>query len=250
MKRAVLTACLLFLTPFSFAEEGSFHFQSGQTQNTLVEFYTSEVLKSCNPAEAWFNNFKNSEQCFKQVIPVSFHFNKWDDRTWKDKFAISGSSTRFLSYARLWNARGVYAPVVVINGVEWSGWAKGQAMPSFSRKVGVLSVEATQGGDIAVSFNPTDKNALDWTVHAALLGCEIESKITRGENANKKLAHEFVALAYDSQAMRKSYTSDWKARIQLSMPPGMGPKRRAVAVWITEGENPIPLQAAGRYFTA
>ena len=55
-------------------------------------------------------------------------------------------------------------------------------------------------------------------------------------------------MAYQSQPMKKSYTLDWKAKIKLKPLPGVGPKKRAVAVWVSQGKNPIPVQVVGRYY--
>ncbi len=153
-----------------------------------------------------------------------------------------------MTYTRFWNTRTIYAPVIVVNGTEWNGWARGQDMPISSPEIGVLSVDGTLGGEFRIAFEPLDETITDWTVHGALLACEVESKVKRGENQDETFLHEFVAMAYQSQPMRRSYDQKWKSVLKLKFPAGMGPKRRAVAIWISRGANPRPLQAVGRYY--
>lgn len=243
----------LFLVPLIFsttsfaAPESPFHFESKNEQSTLVEFFTSENLKSCNAAESWFSGFKDSPDLFTKIIPVSYHLDKWDDRTWKDGLAVPDSKERFLGYSHFWHTSNLYVPVIAVDGVEWSGWSHEQAIPPSLQKVGVLSVDGSINGEFVASFKAVDDTISDWTVHAALMGCEMPSEVKRGQNTGT-FTHEFVAFAHQSQLMRRPYGTDWKATLKLKIPPGIGPKRRAVAVWISHGDSPLPLQAAGAYY--
>ena len=231
----------------SAAENTGFSFQSLSTQNTLMEFYTAETLKNCNSAEAWLSRFKDSPLCFNQVIPVVFHLSRWDDRNWKDPFALLESTARFVTYTRLWNARGIYAPTAVLNGTEWNGWSREQEPPESGRKVGVLSVTGKSSAEISISFSPRNQEAREWTAHAALLGCAMESKVPRGENANKVFVHEFVALSYQSEVMQKSDAANWTATVKFKPSTRSVSKQQAVAVWVTQEKILLPVQAIGGY---
>lgn len=65
-----LLAMAIF-SPAIFAE--SINFASGDTQNTVIELYTSEGCSSCPPAERWISNMKDHPKLFSEIIPLAFH---------------------------------------------------------------------------------------------------------------------------------------------------------------------------------
>lgn len=52
--------------------------ESGETQTTLVELYTSEGCSSCPPAEARLAKLRDEPGLWKQIVPVAFHVGYWD----------------------------------------------------------------------------------------------------------------------------------------------------------------------------
>src|SRR5204862_4444732 len=52
-------------------------FQSGVTQTSLLELYTSEGCSSCPPAEAWMSRLKERGRLWKDFVPVAFHVDYW-----------------------------------------------------------------------------------------------------------------------------------------------------------------------------
>src|SRR5436309_1755963 len=53
-------------------------FESGETQSTLIELFTSEGCSSCPPAEKWLSGLKSNQDLWKKIIPVAFHVDYWD----------------------------------------------------------------------------------------------------------------------------------------------------------------------------
>jgi hypothetical protein len=76
------------------AGAGELCVQSGPARAHLLELYTSEGCSSCPPAEQWFSTLKQSPRLWKQIVPVAFHVNYWDQLGWKDKLASPANTAR------------------------------------------------------------------------------------------------------------------------------------------------------------
>jgi hypothetical protein len=73
---------------------GELSVQSGPARAHLLELYTSEGCSSCPPAEQWFSTLKQSPRLWKEIVPVAFHVNYWDQLGWKDKLASPANTAR------------------------------------------------------------------------------------------------------------------------------------------------------------
>src|SRR5215469_1671392 len=129
-------------------------FESGETQNTLIELFTSEGCSSCPPAEKWLSGLKSNQELWKRIIPVAFHVDYWDHLGWRDRFAKSEFTSRQQRYAAAWGGDSVYTPGFVDNGKEWRNWFGGNAVPPISTRVGVLRVSLGNDGKLTATFVP------------------------------------------------------------------------------------------------
>ena len=77
-------------------------FESGETQSTLIELFTSEGCSSCPPAEKWMSALKSNQDLWKTIIPVAFHVDYWDRLGWRDCFAKPEFTSRQQRYAAAW----------------------------------------------------------------------------------------------------------------------------------------------------
>src|SRR5437773_12390331 len=62
-------------------------FESGNTQSSLIELFTSEGSSSCPPAEKWLSALKSSSDLWKMAVPIAFHVDYCDHLGWRDPFA-------------------------------------------------------------------------------------------------------------------------------------------------------------------
>src|SRR5947208_15450471 len=74
-------------------------FESGHTQSTLIELFTSEGCSSCPPAEKWLSALKSSSDLWQKAVPVAFHVDYWDHLGWRDRFATPDFKSRKQTYA-------------------------------------------------------------------------------------------------------------------------------------------------------
>ena len=210
-------------------------FERGETQTALVELYTSEGCSSCPPAEARLAKLRDDPSLWKQVVPVAFHVDYWDRLGWPDRFASAAFTKRQYEYASRWGSGSVYTPAFVQNGREGSD-------PTPAAKPGRLRADVSAEGPVSIHFQPTKPPANTLIVEVAPLASGVTSDVRRGENAGRKLAHEFVALNL-LHANLESHGKDWTAT--LTLPAEATAPTSALAVWVHTADDPAALQAVG-----
>lgn len=240
MKKAVLFLAMGLFCCSGFAAT----FESGTRQVTLLEVYSSQGCSSCPPADDWVRGFLRPSNLWKAYVPVVFHVDYWDGQGWKDPFGSNEFTLRQRAYAAVWRMNTVFTPAVVIQGRIWANWQRIRTLPTFNRDVGVLRADQQGPGQYRIVFDPVDKKEKRYEAHLALLGFNIESVPSRGENAGKRLKHDFVVLRYQRAPMQGLLLPS--AAMNLSTHDSRA-KKFGIAVWVTEKGDPRPVQATGGY---
>jgi len=212
--------------------------QSGPQKVSLLELYTSEGCSSCPPAESWLGQLTTDGRLWKEIVPVAFHVDYWDDLGWKDQFAKREYTSRQRSYSAVWGNSSVYTPGFVLNGQEWKGWFSGNPLPtSDDRSAGTLYVRIRKGtARIAYAGNTEPKEI---EAHIVPLAMDVSSDVRAGENRGRKLAHSFVALDLVSLKL-----SGANGQFSGELPFDFA-AAKAIAVWVTPAGSLKPLQATG-----
>ncbi len=245
-----LILILLLLLPFhmSHAQSNRIHFQSPETQVSLLELYTSEGCSSCPPAEAWLGGLKQAPGLWMNFVPVAFHVDYWDYLGWRDPWSSASFTDRQRSYAATWRSQSVYTPGFVLNGKEWRDWP-GQKTGPVPRQQdsGILTVSSVDTNHWTVAFRPAQDAAGDFTAQLVLLGSGLRSEVKAGENRGRKLEHDFVALKTAKVALTKqpgifAATVTLDARNLKDQP--------ALACWITAKGGLEPIQAVGGWMVS
>jgi hypothetical protein len=204
----------------------------------LLELFTSEGCSSCPPAETWMGQRYNGLTEWRQVVPVAFHVDYWDELGWKDRFAKPEFTSRQQLYSASWQRGSVYTPCFVLNGEEWQGWFRGQ-LPPIEQPAIVGNLEAAIKDNIVdVRFAPATQSK-EYVVFVAPLAMQASSDVRAGENRGRRLNHDFVALSLNSVKM-ESRDSTARAVLQLSLNGA-----QAIAVWVTPERSLVPIQAVG-----
>ena len=128
----------------------------------------------------------------------------------------------------------VYTPGFVWQGGEWRDWQSG-IPKSGAGKAGVLKAVLDEG-KLTVAYDR--KGA--WDVHASFLGCDVVVPVGAGENAGRKLTHDFVALTYVEAAVPA-----FPVVMEMPRPPATVAGKLALAVWVSLRGKPAPVQAVG-----
>lgn len=217
------------------AENPDVTFQSPPTRAHLVELFTSEGCSSCPPAEDWLRGLRAHAGLWREVVPVAWHVDYWDNLGWKDRWASPLFTARQNDYGSAWKSRQIYTPCFVLNGREW----RDRALPPAAGHPGVLTVRV-KDGRITAQFAPAEAKAAAWDVWLAPLRGDVESDVKAGENSGRKLRHEFTALRLEHRAMQGAgagFSADFDAASLRGA--------QALAVWVTEKASLAPVQATG-----
>jgi hypothetical protein len=228
-------------------QPGSTHpattFQSGETQTSLIELFTSEGCSSCPPAEKWMSALKTNPDLWKKVVPIAFHVDYWDHLGWRDRFSKPQFTERQRRYAAGWGGDSIYTPQFALNGREWRGWFGGPVWSVASEKVGALRVTLNDRVNLTAEFAPQNTQPRALTLNAALLGNDLQSDVARGENAGRRVRHDFVVLHLVNANMVNE-GNHWTGTVSLSTKSEMD-KPTALAAWIKSAETAPPIQATG-----
>ena len=211
---------------------------SGTKQAQLVELYTSEGCSSCPPADKWLSTLKDDPALFKDLVPIAFHVDYWDYIGWKDPFASPLHTQRQRTYARFGHISQIYTPGLVVDNKEWRAWFRGQrTLPKSNKTSGELDVVLNDNNILNVNYSKNQPMEL----HVAYLGMGLSTEVKAGENRNRQLNHDFVALNY----LALPGSQNWD--ILLPSIPEKGQEKTALAVWVSDRNTKEVLQAVGGY---
>lgn len=217
--------------------------ESPTRQAQLIELYTSEGCSSCPPADRWLSGLKQDEQLWRRIVPVAFHVDYWNHLGWPDRFSSSAYGERQRHIARQLGSPTVYTPGFVVNGEEWRGWFHGRMLKQQgAQQAGKLTGEGT-AGKLMVRYAPPEPYAGQLRIHAVRLGFDLHTEVGAGENGGRRLEHDFVVLAYKQQPLVAEGDLHTAA---IELPPAREPAaHQGIALWVTQGNDHRPLQAAG-----
>ena len=216
--------------------------QGPASRVALVELFTSEGCSSCPPADRWLSALVQDRRLWRDVAPLAFHVDYWDQLGWRDRFASAANTQRQRGLAERDHANGVYTPGIFFDAGEWRGFFRHGSLPATPAATpGPLTI--TIGGDSAVvSFAAAGSPAArPGQAHLALLGFGMQTNVQRGENGGHTLHHDFVVLSWQQQPLTAA-----PAIFHLAVQPtAMGASRLAVVAWVTDADRQQPVQAAG-----
>jgi hypothetical protein len=223
---------IIWLSAAFIARAGEVNFESGPQRVHLIELFTSQGCSSCPPAEAWLSKLKNEPRLWKDFVPLAFHVDYWDRLGWRDPFASKEWTARQYQYSANWKSESVYTPGFVLDGRELVD----RGIPASSRgKPGTLKLSIANGKVLA-EFVAAGGEMKDVDLHVAMLGFEMGTKVTAGENSGRNLNQDFVVLSLANEKMLGG-------KAQIGFSPDS--RARAIAAWITAPNQIEPIQAVG-----
>ena len=218
-------------------------FESGNGRVSVLELYTSEGCSSCPPADRWLSGLKEDKRLWKQLIPVAFHVDYWNDIGWPDRFSSVSYSDRQRRYARGKGLSTVYTPGFLLNGGEWRSYFGLRHLSlDDSKNAGVLTVNVDQQ-TIHASYKPAGQSITKPVLNIVILGFDLITKVESGENRGKQLKHDFTVLGYSTAPM-STEAGMYTATTQL-LGTSIHAPQTAIATWISEQGDQTPIQATG-----
>ncbi len=246
--RTAATVAMLLVMATGATAAAEFEVQSGPTRVSLLELYTSEGCSSCPPADRWVSSLRDDPRLWREFVPVAFHVDYWDRLGWPDRFADADFTRRQQDHAQSTGMRTIYTPGFFLDGAEWRRWF-GLRELELPAGDGAGELRAwREDGRVQIRYRPDGARRLTLRAHVALLGFGLQSDVQRGENAGRRLQHDFVVLEHREAALRPD--GDVLAASATLASPAEAGERQAIAVWVSEANAPAPLQAAGGWLPA
>ena len=186
----------------------------------VLELFTSQGCSSCPAADATLSRLGHDPKLAGRVVPLAYHVDYWNYIGWRDPFSSPEWTERQYAYARAFGMEGVYTPQLVVGGrahVNGSEEAKIRALvaePPGEPEARVSLGTVSRDGDRLSVDVRSDAGAARETV-VVLFENGAETRVSRGENAGRMLANDYVVRRLDRGGASRTvvFTLDpaWKA---------------------------------------
>jgi hypothetical protein len=213
----------------------------------LVELFTAEGCSSCPPADEFLMQLDAHQPIpGAQLIVLSEHMNYWND-SWPDPFASAQLTARQADYVRALKMRSPYTPQFIVDGTAEIRLNNAHEIEHIFRAaatspkipVSVASMRVESGapahlsGEIEVNGSAEQHKA---DVYLAIALDRIETKVLRGENRGKTLAHVAV-VEYLSKVggLKAGQTFHQAFRVPLEL--GLPSSDARLIVFVQEAGN-------------
>jgi len=227
----------IFLSNSVFAKE--IFFSSKDKQAVFIELFTSQGCSSCPSAEEYINQYIDNKDLWSKYIPIVFHVDYWDYIGWKDVFAKPQFTSRQYRYAKLKHVRTVYTPAFIVNGKAWRRGFFNSVPNGKGLDSGILDV-TVKGDSVKATFKSKGQMRKDLNLNIAILGMDMVTDITAGENEGRKAKHNFVVLGNTKMI---SSSASWNMKL-----PTFNTQKSskfAFVAWLSLKGDPTPIQAVG-----
>lgn len=169
-----------------------------------------------------------------EIVPLAYHVDYWNHLGWSDPFSSPKWSARQREYAAAIQGSQVYTPQLVVNGtVQLVGSSERHVRAEIERQLktqnrGTVVIDriAREGNELEVQLRAKlDRGAAEGRVDVvvALFENGMATAVSRGENASRNLANDFIVrwqsrafeLAPDgtevTAKVRIPLAEDWRA---------------------------------------
>jgi hypothetical protein len=210
----------------------------------LVELFTSQGCSSCPPADANLGRLASDDR----VIALSYNVDYWDYLGWRDTLAKPAFTTRQKAYARARGDGQIYTPQIVVNGLRHASGANSDAIARLISKTEADGIspaapeitKRSEDGVTRISVGPAPGVKRKATVWLATVRRKVVTKVHRGENRGRKLAHYNVVR----QMIPLGVWTGEKTDYQLDMAMLMKEGAEACAIIVQNGEAGPVIAAA------
>ncbi|HEY6895451.1 MAG TPA: DUF1223 domain-containing protein [Rhodanobacteraceae bacterium] len=157
----------------------------------VVELFTSQGCSSCPPADALISQI---EQTRRDVIPLAFHVDYWDNAFWHDPFSSHQWTIRQMMYVHAFGLNGAYTPQAIVAGSKQFVGSNAAAMNAAIRDAksfGSVSVEAKREANSIAATIKADAPP-DTDIVLAVFENGVATQIKGGENMGRRATDDAV----------------------------------------------------------
>ena len=215
----------------------------------FIELFTSEGCSSCPSADQNLERIaRNAAATGKNVVTLSYHVDYWNRLGWKDPYSSAEFTQRQRRYANKFDSSRIYTPQMIVNGrAEFVGSKRDKSdnVVSFALRVKPTAAIKVQAGfngkQVKATWRAMGLDSGD-AVRVALVQKTGEQKVTRGENARRKLTHVNIVRQLKSQ----SRPSD-RGQMLFDVPSGFDSADFHVVAFIESAKNGVTSVATGEF---
>jgi len=214
----------------------------------VVELFSSEGCSSCPPAEQLLAEIAaDARRSGRNVLTLEFHVDYWNSGGWTDPFSARAYTQRQEQYERALDERSLYTPQMIVNGTHaFVGSDRGEARRSVEAAlarpatVQALVSAASAGGGTRVEYQVAGAPD-DAVLCVAVVESGLVSRVLRGENTGRTLAHESVVRAFTTRPLAGHAAGS----LELDAgPPAAGRALQAIA--FVQDPRTMAILGAGR----
>jgi len=213
----------------------------------LVELFTAEGCSSCPPADAFLMQLDALQPIPGiQLIVLSEHMNYWND-SWPDPFASAQLTARQADYVYAFKMRSPYTPQIIVDGAKEVRLGDPQEIEHIFRAaaaglklpISVTSIKVESGtpahlsGEIQVDGSAEQHKS---EVYLAIAIDRTETKVLRGENRGKTIAHVAV-VQYLSKLGSLNPGQKFSQPFRAPLERGLASNNGRVIVFVQESGN-------------
>jgi len=170
----------------------------------IVELFTSEGCSSCPPADKVLATLEQTQPIEgAEIIALSEHVDYWNRLGWTDPFSSAQFSNRQNEYRQYFKRDDVYTPQMVVDGTrEFVGSNANEASKAITEaakkpKAEVeIKIEKIEENKVYLSVKieklPKISSGDTAVIMLAITESNLATKVSRGENAGRKLPHTAV----------------------------------------------------------
>lgn len=162
----------------------------------VVELFTSEGCSSCPPADRVLMQLHEAGAGGVPVIALEHHVDYWNELGWEDPFSSGASTARQRAYRAARRSTTIFTPEAVVDGVRSLNGSDGDGLaeviagrahePALPLRV-VFGGGSGSGERVEVVLDGEPSRAA--RLHVAVVEHGLITRVPRGENAGRTLAH-------------------------------------------------------------
>ncbi len=161
-----------------------------ESNDVLVELYTSQGCSSCPPADALLIQLDEREN----VIALALHVDYWDYIGWKDSFASPKYTARQKAYAHANGRRTIYTPQMIIGGTAHVVGSRPMEVADLINTMqvqdhGIRLMLARSGPSVEISAKMLGRHSQQMIVQLVRYIPKQVVSISRGENAGRTIEY-------------------------------------------------------------
>lgn len=230
--------------------------QSAAHRVSLLELYTSEGCSSCPPADRWLSALPKQGISTDMAVVLAFHVDYWNQLGWPDRFSQPSFTARQDEVARRASRGVIYTSQLVLDGRDLR---QGYSVEQLRKRLAAINAEKARARidakvqrsakelQVSGAVEVLDRTASQGVnVWIAAFENGLSSRVNAGENAGKRLDHDYVVREL---AGPFPIGPDGRAQLQqtIRLRPDWGVERMGIAVFVERHGDGEILEATAMF---